>query len=99
MATPTLEGMLIGSIRPVESREITVEAQSLAEIHEKLMAQTPAGWQLSDAPVRMTKGNTAVTAVGTIVRRDGGREIEADDMPALRAKVPDGWQLVHVRKP
>ena len=98
-AAPTLEGMLIGSIRPVESREITVEAQSLAEIHEKLAAQTPTGWQLSDAPVRMTKGTTTVTAVATLVRRDGVREVEADDMPALRAQVPEGWQLVHVRKP
>ncbi|MCR2824488.1 hypothetical protein [Microbacterium sp. zg.Y909] len=47
----------------------------------------------------MTKGTITVTAVATIVRRDGGREIEADDMPALKAQVPEGWQLVHVRKP
>ncbi len=98
-AAHTLEGMLIGSIRPVESREITVEAQSLAEIHEKLAAQMPTGWQLSDAPVRMTKGTITVTAVATIVRRDGGREIEAEDMAALQAQVPEGWQLVYVRKP
>ncbi|MFF2632917.1 hypothetical protein ACFVR6_08590 [Microbacterium sp. NPDC058021] len=90
--------MLIGSIRPVETREIAVEGDSLAELHKKLTAQTPAGWELAEAPVRMTKGTVAVTAVGKFVRRDGAREIEADDMAALRAKVPAGWQLTNVRQ-
>jgi len=26
------------------------------------------------------------------------RDIKADDMPALEAKVPDGWQMLSVRK-
>lgn len=30
-------------------------------------------------------------------RRDGIEEIEADDMAALAAKVPDGWQMLSVR--
>ncbi|WP_314647030.1 hypothetical protein [uncultured Microbacterium sp.] len=29
---------------------------------------------------------------------DGVREIEADDMPALEAKVPDGGQMLSVRR-
>lgn len=33
-----------------------------------------------------------MTAEGTIARRDGVTEIEADDMAALEAKVPDGYR-------
>ncbi len=34
---------------------------------------------------------------GTFARRDGAREIEASDMSALGAAVPEGWTLLHVR--
>lgn len=89
--------MLIGSIRPVETRTATVEAHSLAEAHELLEQQCPRGFDLANVPVQMGKGTTLLTAVGTYVRRDGGREIEAADRAALDAQVPDGWALVSVR--
>ncbi|WP_188042351.1 hypothetical protein [Microbacterium sp. ANT_H45B] len=37
-------------------------------------------------------------AIGTFTRFDGIRETEADGMPALRAKVPDGWRTLSVRR-
>lgn len=89
--------VLIGTIRPVETRSLTVEAHSLAEAHEALEAQCPAGFELADAPVTMGKGTTALTAVGTFIRRDGARDIEAADRAALDAQVPDGWALITVR--
>lgn len=60
--------------------------------------QTPNGWELPSSPVTMPKGTNAMTAVATIARRDELREVEADDMAALEAKVPEGWQLVTVRR-
>ncbi|MGN8026096.1 hypothetical protein [Microbacterium sp. 22242] len=90
--------MLIGVIRPVESKTATVQAEELDEIQDLLAAQTPEGWQLASAPVVMAKKDTVLTAEGTMVRRDGVREIEADDMTALVAKVPEGYQLLSVRR-
>lgn len=89
--------MLTGLIRPVETRTITVEGDSLADVHAKLTAQVPAGWELTAAPVSMVKGSTLIKATGTMERRDGIREIEADTMSQLEAKVPDGWMLLSVR--
>lgn len=89
--------MLIGSIRPVETRTATVEAHSLAEAHALLEQQCPPGFDLANVPVHMGKGTTLLTAVGTYVRRDGGREIEAADRAPLDAQVPDGWALVSMR--
>lgn len=88
--------VLIGTIRPTETRRLDVEADSLAGIHEALTAACPGGFELTDAPVRMSKGTTRITATGTFARRDGSRDIEADDMPALRGKVPEGHLLVSV---
>ena len=89
--------MLTGLIRPVETHTIDVEGDSLADVHGKLIAQVPAGWELTRAPVAMTAGSTALTATGTFERRDSIREIEADTMTQLEALVPDGWQLLSVR--
>lgn len=89
--------MLIGLLRPTETRTVELEGESLADVAGKAAAETPAGWELLSAPVRMRKGSTILDATATIARRDQTREIEADDMTALRAKVPDGAQLVHVR--
>lgn len=89
--------VLIGTIRPVETRTLTVEAHSLAEAHELLEAQCPPGFELANAPVTMGKGTTLLTAVGTFVRRDGARHIEAADRAALVAQIPDGWALITVR--
>lgn len=89
--------MLTGVIRPLESRTMDVEGHSLAEIQEKLNASLPAGWALVSAPVAMVKGSSLMKATGTFQRVDGTREIEADTMTALEAKVPDGWMLLSVR--
>lgn len=45
----------------------------------------------------MVKGAAVLKAVGTFARRDQVTEIQAEDMDALRAKVPEGWQLLNVR--
>lgn len=90
--------MLIGMIRPREIRTITVQAEELDEIQDLIRAQSPAGWETISAPVSMSKKDTMMTAEGTVARRDGVTEIEADDMETLQAKVPEGYQLLSVRR-
>lgn len=89
--------MYIGLIRPVEERTVDLTGNSLEEIRDAAHAQLPAGFELVSAPVRMIKGSTALTSKAVFQRRDGIREIDADDRGALYAKVPDGWQMVSVR--
>ncbi len=89
--------MLIGTIRPRETTTVDVQGHSLAEVHDVLDQQTPAGFQLTDAPVRMSNGTTLLSAAGTFARRDNTHEIEAVDMASLRAQVPTGWVLLNVR--
>lgn len=91
--------MLIGLIRPLESRTFTVQGLELDEVQDLISAQSPAGWETAAAPVAMAKKDTVLTATATIVRRDGLQEIEAEDIGALRALVPDGYQLLSVRRP
>ncbi|MDY0830655.1 hypothetical protein SK224_16080 [Microbacterium sp. BG28] len=45
----------------------------------------------------MSAGTTTLAATGTYLPT-AVQEVEADDMPALRAKVPDGWMLLNVRR-
>lgn len=90
--------MYIGTIRPVETSSIDLTGHSLAEIKEQALAATPAGFRLASTPVKMIKGSTELTATATFRRHDGGRDIEADDREALHALVPEGWQLVSIRK-
>ncbi|GLJ79736.1 hypothetical protein [Microbacterium imperiale] len=90
--------MYIGTIRPVETSTIDLTGHSLAEITEQAEAATPPGFRLVSAPVRMIKGSTELTATATFRRYDGSRDIEADDRAALHALVPEGWQLVSIRK-
>ncbi|WP_309066632.1 hypothetical protein [Microbacterium sp.] len=90
--------MLIGRIRPVETTTVEVRGGSLADLHAKLGEQAPHGFDLLSAPARMLKGSQDIEATGTFARRDESTEIEADDMAALRAKVPEGWELLSVRR-
>ena len=90
--------MLIGLMRPVETQSFDVQGASLEEIHDNLMAHRPEGFDLISAPVVMAKRDTTINATGTFARRDQVTEIEADDLTALRAKVPEGWQLLSVRE-
>lgn len=46
----------------------------------------------------MTNGTPVRSVEGKFERRDGEREIEADDMAALEAQVPEGWQVLSVRR-
>lgn len=89
--------MLIGRIRPIETRTIDVEGATLADVQAAVAAQTPTGWDVTDVPVAMPAGSAKLTATATIARRDDATELEADDMAALEAKVPEGWQLLGVR--
>lgn len=90
--------MLIGLIRPVETRTIDVEGPSLEALEAAVASQLPDGWQITDIPATMPKGSQLLTSTATIARCDGACEIEADDMAALEAKVPGGWQLLSVRR-
>lgn len=90
--------MLVGTIRPADATTADVGAHSLAEAHEALRAASPDGFELVKASVRMSSGTTLLAAAGEFSRRDGAKEIEAPDMEAMRAAVPEGWMLLHVRR-
>lgn len=89
--------MLIGTIRPTEPRTVEVKGESLADIQEKLEALRPEGFELVKSTAHPIKGTMMLSSVGTFARRDGAREIEADDRAALDAKVPDGYELLTIR--
>jgi len=88
--------MLVGRIRPTSQVKVTVEGNSLEEVQRELEARRPEGFDLVHAPVRMRKGSITLDCTGVFAARTDVREIEAEDMAALRAKVPDGWQLLSV---
>lgn len=90
--------MLIALIRPQETTTVEVIGATLDDVAEQLEAQRQPGFDLISAPVRMLKGEAMMEATGTFARVDGIREIEADDMASLTAKVPDGWQMLSVRR-
>ncbi|MEV4687254.1 hypothetical protein [Microbacterium sp. LWH3-1.2] len=90
--------MLIGRIRPVETRTVDVEGPSLEALTEAVTTELPAGWVVTDVPAAMPKGSQLLTSTATIARRGDVEEIEADDMAALEAKVPEGWQLLSVHQ-
>jgi hypothetical protein len=89
--------VLIGLMRPVESHSVAIEATGLADVQTQLEAHRPEGFDLVSAPVEMIKGAAILKVTGTFHRRDQVTEVEADDMDALHAKVPEGWQLLNVR--
>lgn len=90
--------MFRGSIRPDETRTLAVDGEGLADVTAQLTDQTPTGFELVSTTIAMRKGTFTLDAVGTFARRDGVREIEAEDMVALRAMIPDGWQLLSVHR-
>ncbi|MEV7611287.1 hypothetical protein AB0N61_17495 [Microbacterium sp. NPDC089320] len=89
--------MLIALIRPIETSTAEVIGTTLAEVLEELERHREPGFHLTSAPVRMLKGEAKMEATGTFTRVDGVREIEADDMASLEAKVPEGWRMLTVR--
>lgn len=90
--------MLIAMIRPLETSTAEVIGTTLEDVQTQLDAQRQPGFDLVSAPVRMLKGEAKMAATGTFSRVDGVREIEAEDMAALKAKVPAGWRMLSVRR-
>ncbi|MDQ1205018.1 hypothetical protein [Microbacterium sp. SORGH_AS_0862] len=89
--------MLAGLVQPRETQTVEVTGHTLEDVHQQLVAKTPPGFVLAAGPVRMAKGTTELSATGTYAAT-AVEEIEADDMAALEAKVPDGWRLLSVRR-
>lgn len=90
--------MLIGMIRPVEAHSVTLKGEDLADVRAQLTAQAPEGWDLVSAMATMEKAGSMRSVEGKYLRVNGIREIEADDMDALQSLVPEGWQLLSVRR-
>lgn len=87
--------MLTGRIRPVETRTEEVTGASLDVVNEMANAQQPAGWELVSC-VPSSTSQDSITAIATYAVREPIREVEGTDLDALRAKVPDGWELLSV---
>lgn len=89
--------MLIGRIRDARTVTVDVEGDSLEEITKQLAERAPEGFELVSAPARMRKGSITLDTTGTFQARGVVQEIEGPDIDALRAQVPEGWQLLSVR--
>ena len=83
--------MLTGVIRKRESRTVPVPAATLADALDAAGGLVPAGWEMTTPP-RLRDG----AYVMIIERRDELAEVEGPDIAAIRALVPDGWQLLYV---
>lgn len=59
-------------------------------------AQTPDGWEITAMPVAMTKSETTLTCEATITRRDGLTTVSGEDLDAVRAQMPEGYELLSV---
>ncbi|RBO73051.1 hypothetical protein [Microbacterium sp. H6] len=90
--------MLIGMIRPVEAHSVTLKGEDLADVRAQLTAQAPEGWDLVSAMATMEKAGSMRSVEGKYLRVNGIREIEAEDMDTLQSLVPEGWQLLSVRR-
>jgi hypothetical protein len=89
--------MLVGRIRLHETVSIGVEGTGVDDVQDKLLARTPAGFELVDFQAKPRKGTFTVDAVGTYERRDQMGEVEGRDLAAVREAVPAGWKLLYVR--
>lgn len=89
--------MLIATIRPAEKYTATVAGTEIPELRAQLVEEAPEGWEMVSAHVEMKPGGIRIVE-GKFQRRDKPREIEADDMAALEAMVPEGWQMLSVRR-
>lgn len=47
-------------------------------------------------PVAMTKSETTLTCEETITRRDGLTTVSGEDLDAVRAQMPEGYELLSV---
>ena len=82
---------MLGTIRKRETRTIPVPAATLVDALDAAPALVPAGWEMTTPP-RLRDGAYAMV----IERRDELAEVEGSDIAAIRARVPDGWQLLYV---
>lgn len=88
--------MLRATIRPVETVTVEVKAEGLPAIYAELAARRPEGFELTAAPASMSKGETEITAHATYARRDGLSQIEGETLADLTARLPDGWEMLHI---
>ena len=89
--------MLVALIRPIEKHTATAEGTEIPELRAQLIEEAPEGWDMVSAHVEMKPGGIRIVT-GKFEGRHEPREIEAEDMDALHAKVPEGWQMLSVRR-
>lgn len=90
--------MLIAMIRPSEKHVAKATGTEIPDLQSELIAGAPEGWEMVSAHVEMQPGGIRIVE-GKFERRDEPTEIEAESMDALMAKVPEGWQVLSVRRP
>lgn len=88
--------MLVALIRPTEKYTATVQGTEIPDLRAQLIREAPEGWDMVSAHVEMTPGGIRIVT-GKFEGRHEPTEIEAEDMNALHAKVPEGWQMLSVR--
>jgi hypothetical protein len=89
--------MLVAQIRPAEALTLTAQGTEIPDLRAQLIEEAPKGWELVSAHVEMRPGGIRIVE-GKFESRESPRDIEADTMDELAAKVPDGWRMLSVRR-
>lgn len=90
--------MLIGVIRSTETRNLTITGDDVEELRAQLAAQVPVGWVVTDSPVTKTKQVPSLTMAARLAHWGDLAEVEGERVEAVQAAVPDGYQLILVRR-
>lgn len=90
--------MLIGVIRSTETTNLTITGDDVEELRAQLAAQVPVGWVVTDSPVTKTKQVPSLTMAARLAHWGDLAEVECESVEAVRAAMPDGYQLILVRR-
>ena len=90
--------MLVGVIQSTRTQELTLTGDATEELKERLAAQVPDGWVVTDSPITKTKQAPSLSMAAKLAHWGDLAEIEGESIDAVRAAMPDGYRLILVRR-
>lgn len=90
--------MFIGTVVPIETLTVSVEGDELETVDALVAELMPEHWQAVAIELSISPHESVLRAEATFARLDGQSEVQGQDMTELRSAVPDGFQLLYVRR-
>ncbi|EQM74760.1 hypothetical protein [Microbacterium maritypicum] len=84
--------MLVGVIQSTRVQELTLTGDDTEELRERLAAQVPDGWVVTDSPITKTKQVPSLSTAAKLAHWGDLAEVEGESIDAVRAAVPDGYR-------